>query len=57
MVERHQRPGRMAGDLAESGTSEKGVVDKLSMLNHGLKLLRAMKFAALDPNAYCQRLL
>jgi hypothetical protein len=45
--------GRMACDLMNSGTSEKDVVDKLSMLNPGLNSGGAMKFAALASNAYC----
>ena len=45
--------GRMACDLMNSGTSEKDVVDKLSMLNPGLNSGGAMKFAALASSAYC----
>src|SRR6202012_1474448 len=45
--------GRMACDLMNSGTSEKAVVDKLSMLNPGLNSGGAMKFAALASSAYC----
>jgi hypothetical protein len=45
--------GRMACDLMNSGTSEKDVVDKLSMLNPGLNSGGAMKFAALASTAYC----
>ena len=45
--------GKMACDLMNSGTSEKDVVDKLSMLNPGLNSGGAMKFAALASNAYC----
>ncbi len=37
----------------ELGTSEKDVVDKLSMLNPGLNSGGAMKFAALASSAYC----
>ena len=45
--------GKMACDLMNSGTSEKDVVDKLSMLNPGLNSGGAMKFAALASSAYC----
>jgi hypothetical protein len=45
--------GKMACDLMNSGTSEKDVVDKLSMLNPGLNSGGAMKFAALASTAYC----
>jgi hypothetical protein len=45
--------GRMACDLMNSGTSEKDVIDKLSMLNPGLNSGGAMKFAALASSAYC----
>ena len=45
--------GRMACDLMNAGTSEKDVVDKLSMLNPGLNSGGAMKFAALASSAYC----
>ena len=43
----------MACDLMNSGTSEKDVVNKLSMLNPGLNSGGAMKFAALASSAYC----
>ena len=45
--------GKMACDMMNSGTSEKDVVDKLSMLNPGLNSGGAMKFAALASSAYC----
>jgi Protein of unknown function (DUF732) len=45
--------GKMACDLMNSGTSEKDVIDKLSMLNPGLNSGGAMKFAALASSAYC----
>ncbi len=45
--------GRMACDMMNAGTSEKDVIDKLSMLNPGLNSGGAMKFAALASSAYC----
>ncbi|BBX45379.1 hypothetical protein GCM10009641_20300 [Mycobacterium cookii] len=45
--------GKMACDMMNAGTSEKDVVDKLSMLNPGLNSGGAMKFAALASSAYC----
>jgi hypothetical protein len=47
------KAGRFACDLMNSGTSEKDVIDKLSMLNPGLNSGGAMKFAALASSAYC----
>jgi len=47
------KAGRFACDMMNAGTSEKDVIDKLSMLNPGLNSGGAMKFAALASSAYC----
>lgn len=47
------KAGKFACDMMNAGSSEKDVIDKLSMLNPGLNSGGAMKFAALASSAYC----